>query len=441
MRRPLSADTPYRTMLPMLPSFADPTPLGRRRAVLSTAALTLGGISLWTALSNDSEERRFAAAFLLWTALALYRYAQHDAGLAGRQLALRRRYPDEPWRWREDWNEGRARSLAHTTATSLLFGGMLLLLIAGAIPSLLVLVASIAMLTGWLRYRLSCLLHGDPDLHLLSPFPFEPGAEFRASVAFTRRPPRPPFRFRLTCVLRSEIADEETMTLVFQDEILATASECTFRLPTDIPGSTPDGKSSAQRRWRLDVGAGHFQARYELPVFGEAASQPEPAELAASGYGAVHEFPAGRNPKLAVGALAALAAGLLLTFFLSRLQVPSIFPVLTAAFTILVSVAVGGSYLASAEIDASAETLSLRSRWGPFSEKTRRWDRTEIASIGAEPAGWVGNRLYYHLTLRNRWNKRIILSRSLTYRDAVETAAALSKRLRLPQELFNSARS
>jgi hypothetical protein len=226
---------------------------------------------------------------------------------------LQRRFPTEPWRWREEWADGRVK--ASTRVTAYFAAGFALLWNLISLPAALlvptelaagnslVLVVLLFPLIGiglavWaVRAWLTVKRFGTSTL-VLQRTPVPLGGRLAGAIRVeTSVPVEHAFRVELTCIehRRSSQRDgDSSERIVWQNEWSVPRSRCQITptyssipldvpVPADQPAASP-ADDSDRITWRLDVSGEcpgpDYWSRFELPVFATNET-PSPAEVAA----------------------------------------------------------------------------------------------------------------------------------------------------------------
>jgi hypothetical protein len=227
-----------------------------------------------------------------------------------RSVQLRAAHPQQPWRWRGDWMEGRAdNSVRHPVFflwVFVVFFGVISLVAfwlvgrsgrAGGGTAWLGLVFPLVGLAVagfaaqatrvWRRF-------GRASLTLTAP-PVPPGGVLTGELRVPARlEPEHVFYLRLSCVRRTTARREKqrvtTERILWQDEKWfrpnvpepeagTTRLPVFFQLPAGLPESTPGDGDGVQ--WRLEASAKvsgpDFHGTFEVPVFNPLVLQPGPA--------------------------------------------------------------------------------------------------------------------------------------------------------------------
>jgi hypothetical protein len=250
------------------------------------------------------------------------------ARVGGKKLAaehaLRDRFPDEPWRWRPEWANGRiagsARSAAYVAIGFAVVWNLislpLLFMLPGAIaggntaaavgflfPLIGVGLAAWAI-RAWLqlkRFKVATLT--------LDRLPVALGGRLKGTIRVEAAVPvTAEFRLELACVETRVSGSGKNRRrherMLWQKQWRVPRHRCQIgtslttipvdaRVPVDQPKTTSDD-SSAEIEWRLDVTGEcpgpDFWSRFELPVFG-TTTEAMPAEPASSAASMTHEGP------------------------------------------------------------------------------------------------------------------------------------------------------
>jgi uncharacterized membrane protein YedE/YeeE len=398
-------------------------------------------------------------------------------------------FPDAPWLWRQDWASGLIadsgkQTLIGTWIFTLLWNlistpgawlgartalreGNSIAWLALAFPLIGAgLLARAIHLT--LRYR----KFGVSRLELST----VPGIIGRSLIGVVRAPVRDPaidsFEVSLTCIRRVTTGSGEhssTTEHVLWQEQRAVAADSAgstametcipigFRLPADAVACDRSNVRS-QVFWRLQASASvpgvDYESRFEVPVFRTPESyQPlspeeeqrtwaplatgyrQPASsrivVATYGDGAEIHFPAARNP----GAATAVTVILLLLLGAIALQVhfhaPLLFPIVTALFAVLLTVAVLDLWLEVSRVTVRAGTLAWASGYlAPGRETTLR--ASEIADVTTAIGMQAGSTPYYDITVVRRNGKKVKVGNAIRNKPEAEWLVETIKRQLAP---------
>jgi hypothetical protein len=239
-------------------------------------------------------------------------------GVAARERRaglLREQYPGAPWRWREDWADGRAEPAARKSGVVFLWVLAIIWLLVSS-PMAFVLKAEIhkgnslaaiglilpligiGMLISAVRQTLLWNKFGVSAFEMAT-VPFAPGGRLAGAILTgLDLHPDGGFRLRLTCVNRTVTGagsnrsvdekilwrEERTMTRPLPSDDPARARiPVSFILPADARETSTENPAD-QIRWILDADAKvpglDYHAEFELPVFGAAVAATAPDPMA-----------------------------------------------------------------------------------------------------------------------------------------------------------------
>lgn len=369
---------------------------------------------------------------------------------------LRDRYPDEPWRWKQEWDNRTIPSHARAgflrmaafallwnliSAPVLIFvpdelaGGNRLAAIALIFPLIGAWLAwtAIRKLVQWRRFGATTLE--------LQTFPATPGGTLEGTIETAL-----PFgselagRLRLSCT-RTETTGSgsnrsTTKRILWQDERRVDRSDVhsgrrgaaitvRYPIPEDVEPTSPED-ATPEIEWQLELTIPRpgvdFETSFEVPVFavpghGDTAEEHPPeesAELAPrGGWDAdladrgirVHQLPAGgvrvdlgrsRHPAVAAGVGGFTAVWTAIVFGLAYSDAPIIFPVVFGVCLVLLLVGLWGLILVRRSIDASRE--GLRFAHGSFGHgRERRLPAAKVRELRTAQGMQAGTHLYWRI--------------------------------------------
>jgi hypothetical protein len=224
--------------------------------------------------------------------------------------ALQARHPDEPWRWRADWAEGKIRSSARTSAYGA--AGFAALWNAVAIPTgiivwpeiekgnyvalvgLLFPIAGVGLAVWAIRAWRRAALIKSATLELQHT-PVALGGRIRGAIRIDGpTPDASEFKIEVSCVERRRAGgqrSDQSERILWQGEWTVPRGRCevtdtyaSIPLDLSIPGDQPAATGVDDTDtvlWQLDASAGStgrdFWLRFELPVFAVADASPDAA--------------------------------------------------------------------------------------------------------------------------------------------------------------------
>lgn len=305
---------PPRPRMQTLPGFVALLLLSLLLVVLGYLFATLPpGVVVYEEGSVPLGQVETAAIFALLGAACLL-FALRGRRRAGAIRRLLERHPDEPWRWRADWAEGRIPSenrrtlwgwwLGAVLATLLIAPQGILAALEGDPNAWVVLWFSPLLLWLWgaaIRGTLLQRRYGTPHLRL-EQVPAVPGGRLAGSVEVPRHvDSRGRFKATLICWRKTKpkgrgnarstrLFHEETP--IHGERIRARAGTTVLPVAFDLPAdAAPTALGETDRAWvstswklmvEADVSGVDLSAEFEVPVFeGAAAAATVPAEGAA----------------------------------------------------------------------------------------------------------------------------------------------------------------
>jgi hypothetical protein len=403
-----------------------------------------------------------------------------------RQANLRQQAnPDQPWLWRDDWAQGRAKSKTKSSMVSAWTFAVLWNLVSipvlFAIPArqfqrdpktLLALVfplAGIALLVWALRETVRWMEFGKTCFEM-NAVPCVVGREFRGNIQ-TRFPhlPERGIHLQLTCVNRVVTGSGNNRStqekILWRDEKTVSAAElCPGPTGTTIPVSfrvpleaQPTDTSNPQNSivWMLeadaDVPGVNYRDFFELPVFrtkdtpqAEETDRFASAEVAcsapahptivvrpASGGGTEFYFPAARNPGFAMGisGFTLLWSGFIWIMLTHR--APVFFPIIFGLFDLLMAYIALKLWLGTSRVVIGSGQLRVRSGilgMGAVQEIPFSQISAIKSAITAQQGGSAGTP-YYDIQLMTANGRKVTLGSTL--RDKQETDWLIAEITRL----------
>jgi hypothetical protein len=393
-----------------------------------------------------------------------------------RQANLRQQAnPDQPWLWRDDWAQGRAKSKTKSSMVSAWIFAVLWNLIAipvlFAMPArqfqrdpktLLVLLfplVGVALLVWALRETVRWMEFGKTCFEM-NAVPCVIGREFRGNIQ-TRFPqiPERGIRLQLTCVNRVVTGSGNSRStqekILWRDEKTVSATELcpgptgtsipvSFRVPLDArPTNTSNPENAIV--WTLEADAAvpgvSYRDFFELPVFRtkdtpqaeetdrfvvtevacSAPAHPTIIVRPAAEGGTEFYFPAARNPGIAMGisGFTLLWSGSI--WFMVAHRAPAFFPIIFGLFDLLMAYIALTLWLGTSRVVINSGQLRVRSgmlgmgavREIPFSQIA-----TIKSAITAQQGGSAGTP-YYDIQLMTVNGRKVTLGSTL--RDKQET--------------------
>lgn len=381
-------------------------------------------------------------------------------------------FPEEPWRWKSEWSEGRIRAsgraqfLMPCLMASLwnLVSWPLLLTMRDEIldeENRLALLALVFPLVGvglivwavraWVRWR----KFGD-SVFEMSTFPGVVGGRLAGRVLTSvDLQPTGGFRLTLSCVnrVRSGSGDNRsTQEHLLWQEVRRIAREpfdydpgraqipVLFAIPYDCPPTEKRG-SDDEILWRLEVNAElpgvDYAAGFEIPIFRTAESRADfhlddasrggqqavtapPAELA--DYGIRSELLPSGARRLTIAAArhkgpATLVTGFLvlwlgINLLLAHLEAPLVFPIVWGLFSLLLLYGALDLWFERRTIEVHPDRLVLSGGLFGLGRK-RTIPRDTIEEIQPVRGLQAGNRLFYRLRVGTRDGKNYVAATKL----------------------------
>ncbi len=392
--------------------------------------------------------------------------ARHAAKKQAAENEQRQRFPDEPWRWRPEWANGRiagsSRAAAYLVIAFAVLWNLISLPAAMIVPGELAegnRAAAFALLFplvglclaawaihAWLRMK----RFGTPTLNLLR-LPVALGGRLKGSI----RVEAPvsvttDFGLELECVeIRTRGTGKNRKTvekLLWQKQWRVPRHQCqigpTFTtipvdvaLPADQPETTMDGGPD-KILWRLEATGvcpgPDFWSKFELPVF-KTAETPDPAEAAAepatradapdlralaaigidyqrTAQGAeAWTFRRGHNRSVAVWLTGFAALWTVICIGLFMLDAPLLFPIVFTLADLAIVWWALHTWFTEYHVTLDRGLLTLVRRGfmarAPI-EIPRAWIRSVRAKVGMQ----AGNKLYYDLEVETADGKHTAAS-------------------------------
>ncbi len=387
-----------------------------------------------------------------------FRKAQHED-------ELRAAHPDEPWKWHEEWADGRIRS-ARGSETRFLWGFAILwnlistpLMLAlsgeitekenyGALIGLLFPIVGIGLLVAAVRKTIQARKFGD-CLFLMDRVPGVLGGEVAGTVVFPRGlSGSEPVSVKLSCIRevkqrsgKSTSTSEHVEWNIERPAILLTptgdgaghSARLLFSIPYD---SSPTGRIDANRRifWKLEANAAvpgvDFATSFEIPVYKTQASSPQKTEellrseemlaetqpmtpldqtivsmgpSAAGGTEFVIRSSKGVSGKLGALILALIFGGIAL--LLGYAEAPFLLPLVFGGIALLILLLLLFNAFGESRIVVEDGYVSVRNSLFGIT-RGRRISCSNIAKIGITGNASTGQRGYYSINLTGQDGKK-----------------------------------
>lgn len=425
----------------------------REAGILALFALTFGGVGFGLIVGSFMGARKLT---------------QHQKREA--------EFPNEPWRWREDWASGRVVSnnrlamliawpfaLLWNAISSMIWfmlprelekGNKVALI--GLIFPLVGLGLLIWAVRATRRWRKFGVVTFD-----LTTVPVKLGGELSGLI--TTPAPLVGARevlLQLSCVRHERHGEDSHDKLLWEDskqldaDALITASGIPvyFRLPQDGVPASPK-QDSSYVKWQLCVkaatGGVDFAAMFELPVFGVTAgvstAVPDPTAPWQKDAGQFSPDPASRiriqtmltgeteflfPPLRNLGPAIFLALFTLgfsvATWFLIVKSAPLIFPITFGFFSGLLWLLTFGVWFGASRIVCGASGLEANQRW-LFLKSRTKFNREEIKDIKLHIGMRSGTKAYYDLRLVTRIGRERTLASSIANKREAEWLAQQMK--------------
>ena len=398
--------------------------------------------------------------------------ARYGAKKLAAQNALREQFPDEPWRWRREWANGRISASARTTAyVAIVFAAIWNLI---SLPMLFVIpdeiaggstVAAIGLLfpligvglaawaiRAWLqlkRFKVATLT--------LDRLPVALGGRLKGTIRVEAEVPvTADFRCELACVETRTTGSgknrERHERMLWQKQWRVPRHQCQIGaslttipvdapIPAEQPATTVDDEP-AEIAWRLDVTGEcpgpDFWSRFELPVFATTmqsptteitppsapttAEAPDVAELGALGIdyerlpqgGEAWTFRRGQQKRVATGITGFAALWGAISAVLFFVSAPLLFPIVFLLFEAVILWWALSLWFTEYRVtlDRGLMTLSRRGFMAraPI-EIPLKWIRHVQAKVGMQ----AGNKLYYDLEVETADGKHTAASSLADY--------------------------
>jgi hypothetical protein len=396
-------------------------------------------------------------------------------------MFLKAKYPDKPWRWREDWVAGR---VANSLVRSVFF-----LWLAVGVFDVVCLVAVVLVLQG-VRYG-----HSIAWLSLLFPviglavtifaartsgawgrfgrsimittgLPVAPGGVLVGEIQVpVRLQPKHAFYLRLSCVRRTTALRGKnrvtTEKILWQEEQWfspelpqteagATRLPVFFKLPAELPESTFEKGDGVQ--WELEahtkVSGPDFHGTFEVPVVKpvvDAALAVPVVAAEASDPGLKYQltldeirkeirsrivvvdkpdgrefiFPAARNPGFAGGATVFLLIWSGAVVFMVVNHAPLLFPLVFTAVDVLMGIFVFDLWFRRSRVTVTPAQLHIVTAWLTL-KKEVIIPVGDVASLKADIGATAGHAAYYDLRLKTRKGRELVLAKHLSHKPEAD---------------------
>jgi len=274
-----------------------------------------GGLAIYSVLNSDERGSGLLAGLgvgglFLAIGVGVMVFSRWAARAHNEGRELESRYPDEPWRWRKDWESGRIES---GSKTEMIFSWFFALFWnAISTPALVfgweelqgdwVVLGLVALfplvgigLLGWaIKSSLRYAKFGTSELRLRST-PGVIGGRLEGDVyCAVRRMPKDGALVSLTCIRQVPDSDGTSERLIWESEKRISTGALgrdsrgmripvEFTIPSDCEESKETvGNTGSGIEWRLNVMAEvegvDFAAQFEVPVFRTAASRDDVRE-------------------------------------------------------------------------------------------------------------------------------------------------------------------
>ncbi|MGV3754821.1 MAG: hypothetical protein ACO1QS_05525, partial [Verrucomicrobiota bacterium] len=380
-------------------------------------------------------------------------------------------HPNEPWRWREDWAQGRANSQGKSGAIAIWIFAIIWNLISSAVFFVLpqelakgnkgVLVALVFpvigafLLFGAIYTTLQRRKYGQPVFKLLTT-PCVIGGQAAGMVEIPAKVKAASgFKVHIACIEKLTTGSgknrstretplwQETAT-VMQDLLAHQPDKTGIPVQFSIPAAVQEASwetCNPSIQWRLtvtaDVPGVDLNETFELPVFRTAESPAAAGEVLQATPrwekpleqfvppkdtriqvqslptgGSVVTFPAARN----VGAILFLLvfvgvfSGVVVATIVQK--APVIFPIAFGFFDALMLLIFFNMLLHSSRVEADGNGVRLLDSW-VFFKKESRYLAGEVAEVGTKVGMQSGNKSYYDIQLHLQSGRTIGLGSSV----------------------------
>jgi len=250
-----------------------------------------GIATIFSAQQGEQFAIRIAAgsAFLL-TGLAIIFGAVALSRATAASFQLRKRYPDQPWMWRQDWASNAISDQGSVLLAVLWFFAVIWNLITFPLvfampwkevhqqPVVIVIflfpAIGVLLVAGVLVKTVQRLKYGGSICHIDS-LPIVPGRAFHGEISTRLRElPERGFELKVTCSRRTGSGKNSTSTIIWQEVqtvLTATPSYEGARVSFTVGIPADAELSGGAISWRLEVSAAvpgiDYSASFDLPVF------------------------------------------------------------------------------------------------------------------------------------------------------------------------------
>ncbi len=404
-------------------------------------------------LAHDLYNAGFLAIFALvfgGVGFTLLTLAWRGKGAAEATARRRQAMPDQPWRWRPDWEQGRIEDSSRSGAWVAAAGAFVWNLISwpsaflafhkgvpknqpGVYVILLFPAIGVLLLVSALRAAIRRAKYGTSVLQL-RPSPGVVGRALQGAVAVRMQPPAGGFRVTLSCIRRERTGSGKNSSVservLWQDvaESVAPRREGAdrlavpvgFRLPADVAPTDPITGDN-RVLWRLQLHADtpgvDYDSAFEVPVFHTRDSdeplppdadlppvpplvQPAHSKILVTTRGAataIH-FPAARNIGAALGVTAFLGLWTGAMYLILAFHAPIIFPIVFGLFELILVFIALSVWLTATDVTLEPGALTVRS--GYFGAGRPRTIRAaDVREVKVETGMQAGTTPYYDLKL------------------------------------------
>jgi hypothetical protein len=382
-----------------------------------------------------------------------------------REESLRSLYPEQPWRWRPQWEDGRIRSSAKSEVVlpclfALFWNAVCVAVIATSWREILeqswaiVAMATLFPLVGiglliWAGRAFIRWRKFGEAIFAMSRVPATPGGwiegelELPKVLAGAER-----ITSRLECERRAKGRDSDDSELLWQDERqdrgdellfdgLAVRLPVSFEVPVDAETSTVDDEGDSSVTWWLSVEAEtpgvDYRSRFEVPVLrgaGVSPALPEPStprtasappslsELAALSRFRIETtpaggtrlvFPAGRHLKAALSMTVLLLVWTAITVVLTRTEVPRLFPLAFSAIGLVLLYSFLDFWFGSRRLAIADRQLAVEKRLLGW-RRQRLIPIEQIKGLSTDRGWQVGGKLFYRVLAKVSGGKRILVA-------------------------------
>jgi hypothetical protein len=456
----------------------------------AAVGVVTGGLALQRAAAGNWQEALFFGVFFL--TFGGVGFGGIAAAIAGsrklkEQTVQEKKYPAEPWLWRQDWASGRIDDQTRGTVLSgwifALFWNLVSIPGAyfgvraalkennhAALVALLFPLVGIGLLVWAARATIRYRKYGASRLQL-STIPAAVGRTLAGivSVPNVLRPPEG-FLATLSCIRRQTTGGGKNRStsedILWQDERrvhgaanraptgMVTKVPIAFRIPPDA-SVTDSSNPRSLVGWRLRLSAEvpgvDYDSVFEVPVFRTAASeQPLSAEeeqltpdpggngayqqppnsrivVTANRRGTEVWWPAARNPGAATGLTLFTLLWAAAIAFQVYLDVPVVFPILFGIFGVLLVIGMLDLWLGVSRITVDAGSISLATGY-LLPTRERRFAGSEIADVAAMIGMKSGSTAYYDVVIIRKDGKKIRTGRALRDKQEAEWLARIIRK-------------